>query len=57
VHADDSVVKLKAVLAEAHGAFGTQMLDTVRDFQEHLEKASSEPMTEEAQRATQSSTR
>jgi hypothetical protein len=51
VQADDSVIKLKAVLTEAHGAFGSQMLDTVRDFQEHLGKTSpSEPLSEDTQR-------
>jgi archaellum component FlaC len=49
--ADDYLVKLNGVLSGAHGAFSTQMLETVRDFQEHLSNTPPPgPMSEESQR-------
>lgn len=34
--ADDYLARLNGVLSDAHSAFSTQMLETVRDFHEHL---------------------
>jgi len=49
--ADNSLVKLNSVLSEAHNAFGPQMLDTVRDFHDHLSSATpSEQMSDESRR-------
>ncbi len=49
--ADNSLVKLNAVLSEAHSAFGSQMLETVRDFHDHLSKTPPEQQpSEESQR-------
>jgi hypothetical protein len=39
--ADEHLGKLNGVLSEVHTAFSAQMLETVRDFQEHLTRASS----------------
>ena len=39
--ADEYLSKLNGVLTDVHTAFGKQVLDTVREFQEHLTRASS----------------
>lgn len=38
--ADEQLANLSGVLGEAHQAFGTQMIDTVRQFHDHLLQAS-----------------
>ncbi|MGH7633608.1 MAG: hypothetical protein ACRENC_07745, partial [Gemmatimonadaceae bacterium] len=49
--ADESLVKLKGVLSDVYGAFGAEMVETVRNFQEQLGKTStSQPSNEETQR-------
>ncbi len=49
--ADNSLAKLNGVLSEAHNAFGSQMLETVRDFHDHLSKTPpEEQVSEESQR-------
>ena len=49
--ADEYLAKLNGVLSDVHTAFSTQVLDTVREFQEHLTRASSAPgNSEESQR-------
>jgi hypothetical protein len=49
--ADESLVKLKGVLSEVYGAFGAEMVETVRNFQEHLGKTpTAQQPSEETQR-------
>jgi cell division septum initiation protein DivIVA len=49
--ADDYLAKLSTVLAEAHTNFSTEMLETVRDFHEHLMKTpTANASPDEAQR-------
>lgn len=49
--ADGYLAKLNSVLSDAHNTFSTQMLETVRDFQEHLTQTPpTQPMSEEARR-------
>jgi hypothetical protein len=49
--ADEYLVKLNGVLSGAHGTFSAQMIETVRDFQEHLSNTPPPgPMSEESQR-------
>jgi hypothetical protein len=37
--ADEYLAKLNGVLTDVHTAFSTQVLETVREFQEHLTRA------------------
>jgi uncharacterized phage infection (PIP) family protein YhgE len=49
--ADEYLAKLNGVLSEVHTAFSAQMLEAVRDFQEHLTRATPEQLaSEETQR-------
>ena len=49
--ADEYLTKLNGVLSDVHTAFSTQVLETVREFQEHLTRASSgQAGSEESQR-------
>jgi ABC-type transporter Mla subunit MlaD len=49
--ADEHLAKLNGVLSEVHTAFSAQMLQAVREFQEHLMRASpQQPMPEELRR-------
>lgn len=49
--ADESLAKLNGVLSEAHNAFGGEMLETVRSFQEHLSRTlPAQQLSDESQR-------
>ena len=49
--ADESLVKLKGVLSDVYGAFGAEMVETVRNFKDQLDKTpGAQPPSEEAQR-------
>jgi flotillin len=49
--ADEHLAKLNGALSEVHTAFSAQMLQAVREFQEHLMRASpQQPVPEELQR-------
>lgn len=49
--ADDHLSKLDSVLSQAHGSFSTQLLETIRDLQEHMAKTpATHPASEETQR-------
>lgn len=45
--ADDSLAKLKAILTDVHAAFGAEMVETVRNFQEQLGKTPPSPQAAE----------
>jgi hypothetical protein len=49
--ADETLAKLNGVLTDAHSAFSAQMLETVRDFHEHLTRTlPSQQIADESQR-------
>jgi hypothetical protein len=49
--ADETLAKLNGVLSDAHNAFSTQLLETVREFHEHLARTPpSQQIADESQR-------